>query len=410
MNKIVAFFFTLLTTLLLLWYVNNSVTILFEAPTAATLWVITLAIGFRDLPPKARKAYFLMQLFAFLIATHSYLVSYPDNLKKATHSFMFLQAIISPAFAFCILAARKQKFELWIPFLAISVSLIHTFSATLTAFSINPNASRMVTSGLDKEDALYLQTKLFYSMGVANLCLSLAYLYLFATYLQLASKSTNALRRILLIILSALCGYYIFNAQYGTLFGLAIISLFIVGWNHIAKPYRIVYIILAIIIYSYIPDILHAIAATMNGSMFSVRLNDLANIVENGDTSGVATQGRLSVYLPALEAFSNSPIWGNTIVQYGRTLIFQDSHSIFLSSMVESGLLGLFFITSLFFHCIKSICSALGKYAILYSPTIILFIVICFTDSSLYALAQYSIVLFYVPLTILIFRKYEATD
>lgn len=410
MNKIVAFIFTLLTTLLILWYVNNSVSVLFEVPTAATLWIVTLILGFCDLPSKAKKAFFIVQLFALLIAIQSYIISYPDNLKKATHTFMFLQTIISPAFAFCILAARKRKFELWLPFIAITISLINTFLATLAAFSINPNASRMVTSGLDEQSVFYQQTKLFYSMGVANLCLSLAYLYLFATYLQLASKSTKAFRRIILIALAFLCGYYIFNAQYGTLFGLAIVSLFIVGWNYIAKPYRIVYVIFAVVLYSFIPDILQAIAATLNGSMLSIRLNDLANIIDEGDTSGVAAQGRLSVYLPALEDFSNSPIWGNTIVQYGRTLVFQDSHSIFLSSMVESGLIGLFFISSLFYQCIKKICSALGKYSLFYTPTILLFIAICFSDSSLYALAQYSIVLFYVPLTILIFRKHEATN
>lgn len=357
------------------------------------------------LPVQYMNRYLVVELLLLLFAAQYYFVAYPRDLKKAVHTFMFLQLIINPAFMFISMLYKKMTKEMKILFAVLSISLVYTYFVSVAAFQINPNASRLVTGSLDEESVNYEEAIGYYDMGVANLSLSLSFLYLLSVYLRSYIDEKYKLCKYIYAVVFMALAYYLYSAQYGTLFALGICTLFFVGWYYIPHSYKFVYVILCALCYLLLPPLLNIVANSLDGSTLSIRIHDMALIMK-GDMSGESTEGRSSVYMPAIISFLKSPIWGNTMISNGTIHLIDDSHSIILGALVTSGLFGAFIILRVFFIVVKMINEIL-PFSAYFKVPIILFACICFLDSSIYAVTQYAIIFLYTPLTIYILKLNE---
>lgn len=391
-------FFVICLGAIILCYINPLISQMVNIPQLFGFSMAFIVLNYVRLSPLARKTFYTIQLLLFLLALLFFLITFGFDTWLTIHTYMYMQLIVAPVFFYLIILSRGSRSERMALLVIILISLIFTFVVTYQAIQINPNASRMVTGMLSDENPLQAQALEFRSQGVASA--SYAQIYLFLQPVFLGAYLLNKKHRIRFLYLAAYLASFLFviHLQYGILFFASVVSLGLVIGKVTTKKKVFFYIGFALM-FALLPFLFTQLAYFFGDSTIAIRLNDISSFLSTGDTSGEAMSGRTGVYLPAIDLFLSSPIWGNQCYQNGQAIISLDTHSLFLNLLSWSGLLGfgLFIrIVALSYNTIKQQLSK-EEWEFM-KISVVLFIFICFTDSSLYSIPIYMHGFFIVPL------------
>ena len=139
-----------------------------------------------------------------------------------------------------------------------------------------------------------------------------------------------------LLLIALLIGqlFFLLYAQYTLSVIAAIIGVFTAMFANIRHTYsKAIVVVAGIFSVALLPSILQFAMEHVPSEQMATRLEELYAFFSSGDSSGYNLNGRLSLYGKTLEAFLNSPIWGNRYLPF-------DGHGTFLTVLGDLGLLG----------------------------------------------------------------------
>lgn len=292
-------------------------------------------------PKKNIRTYMLASIkWGLLFGVMMFLVAKPLDIKMGLiHPIMTLWIYLGPAFILYTLLQRSNVLEKWIVGIGICSLFLGIVFVTLQKMEMYQTIARMMTGGsTDLDFLLEMKNQGVGGFGIAYACGALS-VFLFSAVLMI-KKSFYLKSLILAVFVFTL--YFIIKAQFATLL---IITFSCIGLGLFLSIKSLGFRILVILIFPLllfeVPDLMSFLADFYSESIGS----KFQSIVETlqGTQDVIAVSGERSKYqFDALLLFGNSPIWGNELTE-ANILVYNHSHSTFLSLAAATGILGLFF-------------------------------------------------------------------
>lgn len=331
--------FILFTSFICSWYILPSIKMLFNYTSFSFFLLVYLMFYIVTHQPIIKiilKVLFWSTLFGVL---HS-LIVFPLDFKKGLWVVMTQFITFFPFFIFMTVYARKNILEYILIVFAIICMYAYAGLNTYIAMAIDPNITRFMTaiSVSDQE-----QVKLYQSLNVGGFGLSysigLLCIIFWAMFLSFDLKKSN---KMIFLLFAILFFIYVVNAQFAILFIITLVLIIYILFNKINNiKIRFIALLSLIPIIFMLPTVVGWLAQTFSGST----LGEKFTIMLSNDFSQI---DRFMMYKDSFNLFLKSPVWGNDVTG-SNYIVYNASHSTFMSLLSSTGILGISFYLISFF-------------------------------------------------------------
>ncbi len=295
-------------------------------------------------------AILLFIISSYFIIRYAFFSGYEfkDAINEGIRNIRFFLPILWGTYALNYLDKTTSKVFL----LCFSLLVIYILFNTLSALDKIPEIARLLAQGTSTEEGAKLNSyrlaniggfEFSYMMGIIALCLM---------WLFLVKK--NIFIKAVALIGYALNFYYVLKCQYTTLLLLTFIGtillLFILKKNII---FRIVLVLVGLLLIFTITDIFYYLSNLFNGTMLGLKFTQISNALTAGSVEELGSRPEL--LKNALMVWLQNPIFG----YYNDDL---NSHSLFMTILANTGIIGLGGWLYLFYVSFYQIKSLLKKY------------------------------------------------
>jgi len=307
--------------------------------------------------------------------------------KANQYLMMFFPMLLSHR----IITRYPRKAKLWILVVA-GVIFAYVFASTLSLLIEEQNAVRHWDdfSGLAEQDIgtydfVYAVPIIICTLAVCNI-------------------KFNVVGKILNVVAIVLCFIFLINAEYTLALLIAMIGLILVAYTRgKTTAYKVMFVLIGAIGLFFVPLLLKLMYTYLPEGDISLRIREIYNFLVLGDVEGYNLSSRLSLYGRSIEAFFNSPIFGN------RRLDF-DGHGTFLTIPADTGIMGILFMGGLLFSTRRYVKAILGEHNRQFMPIFGCFVLMG-TVNPVHATDALSFSMWFVaPLVIDYFFNKEESD
>lgn len=297
--------------------------------------------------------------------------------KFSQYFFMYLPGLL--LIRVLKTANREQKKVLLVILAALyAVVLYNTFTVILE----NPDAVRRWEEFTEMEDENIGNYYFVYSVPIVIVGISVCMARL------------KGFRKVICLGMIAVLFLFLLQASYTLAILIAVLGFAMQIFMTLKSPVtKILFVIVAIIVAFFIPDLLLFISNNAASNNMAIRFRELYNFFSSGDTSGYNLNGRLTLYGRSIEAFLNSPIIGN------RNLDF-DGHATCFTVLADTGIIGGIPFYYLLFSMNKRMKALLSENAKNFLPAFFCLLLMGFSNPIHNSLPLAFAVWFIVPLII----------
>lgn len=285
------------------------------------------------------RAPFIILLFLCSgVALLYYLIAFPMNLKKAFLTFMEQFMLFVPSMLALYVHKRFSRIEKRLLTVGLGGFQLFVGTVTISALMDNPMISRLLTSSASEESRdIYYRLQ---NIGGYGTIYSFVFVGLLSVFLLL--RLPHMYQKLLSLGAFTFCCLLLQWAQFGTSVVLLFVGilLYLILRNGVSLKKVMILVPLAVLV-AFLPDLIRALATSLDGGVLQERLNAIASLIQNGETSDADLTLRIYYLQEGFFTFFHSPIWGNTIEENGVRLINLYSHSSYLDLACSTGLIGL---------------------------------------------------------------------
>lgn len=256
-------------------------------------------------------------------------------------------------------ATDKQKKILAIIGVALMVYVIIT---TWIYLLENPDATREWENFAENSEE-----------GVAN------YYFIYAIPIIISTISILMMRaklpmRLASVALITAGIVFLVNAQYTLSILIALVGLMIQIFRNIrSNGGKLLFLFLLGLFVVFLPDILAFVIDIIPSRQVTERLSEIRAFLMGSGAGGYNLNGRLTLYGRTVEAFFDSPIWGNRHLDF-------DGHATFLTVLSDTGLLGAVPFYALLVYTCKNIKKQLPTCRVQFNVIIAMFVMMGLTN------------------------------
>lgn len=296
---------------------------------------------------------FFSDTLKYKIITKTFLIALPflmlhfvvgyqlDFWNGFLHPLLLLWFTLFPAFLCYEVMSRGTKIEIITGTLFFLAIFLYVGFNTLGQLQYDEDVLRVLTSGALGEDYAFEMAinnnggfGFVYAAGVV-------FVAVFAILINVAKMKIWL--RVTLITISVFLFMIIRDAQFTTLLLLVIgISYFVVLFR-VNKNTRRILLWLSPLIVIGVPLLLDLFISFYEGSVTGDHLQDLSNSIYGGGDSGGSATGRSRLFINAFLASLSSPLWGQSVIGTAAGKAAHSCHSVILTNLVETGMIGVFF-------------------------------------------------------------------
>ncbi len=176
---------------------------------------------------------------------------------------------------------------------------------------------------------------------------------------------------VVLVILGIL---FLVNAQYTLAILIAVIGVLIQVFRNIRSTLnKILFVLIAIAVALFLPQILEYAIRIIPSEQVSLRLSEILDFLVGNGSDGYNLNARLTLYGDSIKAFLSSPFIGN------RRLDF-DGHATFLTVLSDTGILGGLPFYGLFFALSRHTKKLLGIHRVQFGVVTTMFVLMGLTN------------------------------
>ncbi len=185
--------------------------------------------------------------------------------------------------------------------------------------------------------------------------------------LKLLPKVISAI----IIVLSLI---FLINAQYTLSVLISVIGiLYQIFQSFRSFESKFFFILCAVIVAFFLPNILKFVIDNINASQVVTRLSEIYDFLTGKGAGGYNLNGRLTLYWKSIKAFLQSPIHGNSNLNF-------DGHATFLTVLCDTGLLGGIPFYSLLYIVCKTIFAELKESKKQFKTIVFMFVLMGLTN------------------------------
>ncbi len=252
----------------------------------------------------------------------------------------------------CVYQVNDKSQKLLLQFSLIVLAV--TSYTTILGLEIFPKASRElagVAVGEDRSNYMLLNIGGFDFIYAITLAIPVVFWMI---------RYTKRWMKILNVIIFLLFLYCIYMSSYATAFliVLVVIVLLLIDYNPRWKPYIIYIVLFAAILMGTgaLSAFFRWLSSSVESEYVADRLLQVSLLLEGNSAESISTDTsneRVVLLHNAWVGFLNSPLWGNNIISWNKSVL--SGHSLLLDIMSASGILGVFFFVSIFYQIYKKV-------------------------------------------------------
>ena len=297
---------------------------------SAVLYSLFIAFKYE----KLRKEIFTYLILCLLISVLFYLLTDSQTVSISSNygikrivsklqQFLWMFFPLLLGFVFVKRSNKGQKIVMGI-LLIVIISVI--LFQTLIAISANPDAARSFhTDEVVDEEMIPFIGNYYFVYLIPFLIIQLVDIF------QVNHKIAI---RVLVVFLIIVLFDFLLKAQFTLSILISFIGLLLVLGIHIrGSAAKLIYAFLMLIIIFFVPSILSYSINHIESVQIVDRLKEIHSFFITGVSDGYNLGGRLDLYKSSINAFFQSPIWGNRYLSF-------DGHATLLTIPADLGLLG----------------------------------------------------------------------
>lgn len=288
------------------------------------------------------------------------------------------------------LANKKQK---WFLLITSLIMIAYVVIITMQILAETPDATRVWDDFDDYEGENLGNYYFVYAIPIIIAVLSACFVR--------ASPWVKIVCAVAILLLFV----FLINAQYTLAILISVIGVSYQILKTIKAPIgKVLFLLALVLLCMFIPNILEFAIERIRSAQITTRLRELYTFLTGGGAGGYNLNGRLTLYWKSIQAFFDSPIWGNRALDF-------DGHATFLTVLCDTGLLGSIPFYWLFFHSRKHLLTLVGDGRELLKPAILMFALMGLTNPIHASLPLPFVTWFVAPLMIItIFKKENLQD
>lgn len=257
------------------------------------------------------------------------------------HPLLLLWFTLFPAFLCYDVMNNGGKIEIPSASLFFLTLFLFVGYNTIGQLQYDENILRILTSGAEGEE--FAIEMALNNNGGFGFVYAAGVLFVAILAILINVDKVSTWWRVALIAINVLLFVIVTSAQFTTLLLLVIIMSFLVVLFKVNRQYWIFLIVLSPLIIFGIPYLLDILISYYSGSVTGDHLVDLSNSIAGSEPINGATNGRSRLMYSALRASLYSPLWGQSVIGTAAGQAAHSCHSVVLTNLVETGLIGVFF-------------------------------------------------------------------